>query len=420
MADLYRRCGCLVPGTKRTYPSLPSTPTEADKAAACPIMLKDTRHGSWGYSISGGRHPGTGKRIQVRRMGFATRDEANKKRAAKLLEIDSGDYRPDDKMTVGQYMTKWLESRIQDGLRPSTAFNYRRYVELDINPKIGAIKLSGLRKADVDKFLRGLRTDQRGAPTIKRIHAVLSSALTAAQRLDLITINPASKVALPRVEKPHMHVWSPDEVRTFLDAAATSRISPVFELALNTGMRRGELAGLKWEDINFTKRQLVVRQQRTQVGHDVVEGAIKTNAGQHRVISLGSDAIGALMAWQLQQDQERAEWGEAYEGDGWTFSYENGKPLRPEYISKTFDVIAARAKLPKIKFHDLRHTHASILAAAGTPLVIISKRLGHASVGITADLYTSMIDAANREAADAFESMIPAKGSEHKTSTNPA
>lgn len=135
---------------------------------------------------------------------------------------------------------------------------------------------------------------------------------------------------------------------------------------------------------------------------------MKTDSGQDRRISLGSEAIGALVAWKLRQDSERSAWADAWTDTGYVFTYENGLPVRPAQISRTFDNIVAASALPDARLHDLRHVHASLLLAGGVSIAIISKRLGHSTIAVTSDLYSHLLGDANRAAADAAESMLPA------------
>ena len=402
--------------TGRAYAVLPDRATAEQKAAACPLLLSDSKHGSWGFAVSGGSHAGTGKRIQVRKMGFATKRDAQQARAKVVDQIATGRFEVDQKTTVGSYLPSWLERRIQDGMRPSTARHYRRYVELDILPAIGALKLTELRKHHVDRFIQDMRAVGRRATTIHRIYAVLRSALSAAERLDLIDTNPAAKISLPAVTRSKTRIWEPSELETFLEAAGKVRLGPLFELATWTGLRRGELAGLRWDDVDMTGAELVVRQQRVRVGDEVLEGAVKTDSGQDRRVSLGRRAIAALLEWQMVQSTEKQAWDAAYSNGGWVFTYEDGRPLRPEHISRTFDTLVERAGLRHMRFHDLRHEHASLMLSSGVDIAVVSKRLGHSTIAITSDLYSHLLSDANRAAADAAESMLPPRGGTAHTS----
>ena len=406
MSDIYRRCGCRDADSKPFGP-LPDRATELQRAATCPTLLRDPKHGTWGFGLSGGTNPGTGKRIQVRKMGFGTKREAQQARAKAVDELATGRYRGDQKATLAEYLPAWLDRRVRDGLRPSTELMYRRYLEHDVVPALGRVRVAELRRFHVDRLVQDLTANGRGATTVRRIHAVISSAMTAAEQLDLIDFNPASKIALPATGRTKTKVWEPDVLVQFLDAANSNRLAPIFELAVFSGLRRGEIAGLRWVDVDLARRELVVRQQRVRVGGRTLEGAVKTNAGQDRKVSLGSEPIAALLSWKLQQDAEAAAWGAAYRSSGYVFTYEDGRPLRPAHISRTFDTIVERAGLPRISFHGLRHEHASLMLSAGVDIAVVSKRLGHSTIAVTSDLYSHLLADANRAAADAAESQLP-------------
>jgi integrase len=402
--DIYRRCGCRDAAGK-PYPALPDRPSPQAKAKACPKLLSDPKHGSYGYAISGGVDPVTGKRRQPRKMGFRTKAEAQKERAAALTEVTSGRWKGHQTVTVAEYLNSWLD-RVSSKLRPSTVNMYRRYVRDDIVPALGRVRLAELRRAQVDKFIRDLEKAGRGATTIRRIHATLSSALSTAETLDLVDYNAASKVALPSARKIKIAVWEPSVANVFLQKAAEYRLGPLFELAVHSGLRRGEICGLRWSDVDLDRRELAVRVQLTQLSSGTLEGPIKTDEGQDRVVSLGDEAVEALMVWKLRQDMERDALGRAYVESGRVFTYETGQQLLPQYVTRTFLSIAEAAGVPRIRFHDLRHLHASLLIAAGVPLAVISKRLGHTTISVTSDLYGHLLRDANRQAAEAVSALL--------------
>lgn len=406
MADIYRRCGCRR-SDGRLYPALPDRPSPANRAATCPRLSSDPKHGSWGFALSGGKDPGSGRRVQVRRMGYPTKRAAQAERARLVDQIATGRFRHDGGLTVGRWMPDWLDRRISEGLRPSTAVMYRRYVERDIVPALGSLRLSELRHHHVDRFLQNQLAAGRGTVTVRRIHAVLSSALSIAHRLQLVEANPVANIALPP-ERPHrQNVWEPAQVGLFLQAASTERLGPLFEIAVFTGLRRGELLGLQWGDVDLAEGELVVRRQRVDAGGHAVTGDAKTAAGQNRRVGLGPAAVAAFLAWRDIQDRDRATWENLYHGSDWIFTREDGSPLAPQYVTKRFEALVVRAQLPPMTFHGLRHQNASLMIAQGVDLAVVSKRLGHSSIAITNDLYGHLLRGANKAAAEAAEALVP-------------
>lgn len=394
--DVFRRCGCRDENGKQL-------------ATACPKLKTDAKHGTWSYSASAGSSAGSGKRQQLRKSGFTTKKAAQNALAAARTLATAGRLPTDTKLTVAQFLTTWLQRKEEDGLRPSTLAMYRSFVTNDLIPAMGKTKLVELTRHQVDAFVRGLPSEARGPATVRRVHATLSSAMSTAMRLGLIETNPATNVQLPQVKKFRAAMWEPEEAAQFLAAVAQLRLAPLFHMAVHTGMRRGELCGIRWEDVSFTERELVVRVQLTSIGGKVSEGAIKTDSGQDRRVSLDDSLMDTLTTWKLRQDGEREKWGPAYEDSGRVFTYENGRQLRPDLVSQVFGRVVKESKLTRIRFHDLRHLHASLLIAAKVPLAIVSKRLGHSTIAITADLYGHMLRDANREAAEAAASMLVPK-----------
>ena len=366
MADIYRRCGCRDENGARL-------------GIHCPKLVSDPKHGSWSFYIAAGIDPKTGKRRQIRRGGFATKREAQQERNKIAAKLDKGTYRAPSKLTYATFLDDWFKRRqtTGDGLKETTIDNYARYIVNDIQPTaLGRMQLPEIRRHHVNAFVDDLIDAGRGATTIRRIAAVVQGSLRDAAQSDLIDSNPASGIRLPKVIKKDFEPWSPAQVGAFLDAAAGHRLGPLFEVALFTGMRRGELLGLRWADVNLEARTIAVRNNRTQARQRIVEHSPKTSAGR-RIVDLSEQASAALMAWNIVQEADAAEWGTAYVRSGYVFTYENGEPLKPQYVTRLFDKVRGRAGLPKMTFHGQRHESASLLLAAGTDIALVSKMLGH-------------------------------------------
>ncbi|MEO5313174.1 tyrosine-type recombinase/integrase [Pseudarthrobacter sp. CC12] len=398
MAKVTRRCGCRDENGKQY-------------GAACP-KLKSYRHGTWGYRLSAGFNPVTGKRQYVTNYSFASSGDAEEamREAEKQLRGQVYDFK---KTTAAAYLTEWLDGQERHAqLKPSTLRMYKRYIHNDVVPAFGTkILLKDLRRPHVAGLIKALQDAGRGAVTIKRIHATLSSALTDAVQDGLLAENVAAGARLPKVEKKKIKVWEPSDAGRFLDAVAEHRLGAMFEVAVLTGMRRGELCGLRWQDIDLPGRRLFVRVQLVQVGKDIIEGTIKTDAGQDRVVALSDRAVAALIAWKIQQDQERQKWAEAYTDSRRVFTYEDGRQLRPGYVSKLFELTVKKLGLPMMRLHDLRHLHASLMLASGQDLAIVSKSMGHSNSQITRDLYAHMVGDAARNAVEGAASLLPARKS---------
>lgn len=291
----FRRCGCR--------------DKTGRQVKDCPRLGRERGHGSWTYRVDVGRDPVTLKRREQRKGGFKTKAAAEEQLAKVLASVSTGEHRHDAKQTVATYLPEWLDRKIADGLRPSSALMYRRYIDADIVPSLGLVRLGDLRPGHVERMLRDLANAGRGATTRRRIHAVLRSALSSAKRARLVTYNAASDVELPKLPRPKAHPWEPYELGTFLDHAAADRLGALFEVLAFTGLRRGEACALRWADVDPERGRLIVRSQLIQVDGKTIEVIPKTRSGDARRVDLGADTVAALMAHRLTQDLEHQQWG---------------------------------------------------------------------------------------------------------------
>jgi integrase len=350
--------------------------------------------------------------VQHRKSGFATRKAAQMARNDVAAKVDKGTFVAPAKESFAEYLDNWLPRRAAtgEGLKPTTLATYERYIRNDIKPSaLGAMLLTDIRTYHVNDFLAGLSEAGRGAVTVRRVAAVVQSAMRDAARSRRVEVNPATGLELPTVSKKKMQIWEPEQVGAFLDAAAGHRLGPLFELDMFTGLRRAELVGLRWADVDLPARRLTVRNTRVQADKQIVEQEdTKTDAGR-RIVELDDRAVGALIAWRLQQTAEAEQWGDLWASTGHVFTYEDGIPLKPQYVTRLFDKIRVQAGLPKLTLHGARHEHASLLIAAGADIAIVSKRLGHSSLTITSDLYTHLIGSASRNAAENASALVPSK-----------
>ncbi|HEY8651979.1 MAG TPA: site-specific integrase [Dermatophilaceae bacterium] len=316
-------------------------------------------------------------------------------------------------LTVQEYLESWLTSK--HALKPTTMALYTEFTTNYLVPHLGQIRLLELRAHHLDRMYEKITVGMRGRPlspsTIRRIHGVLRSALNTAVKRRLIPYNPAEHIELapenPKKPKP----WNPEQCRTFLERIATDRLANLYHLILITGMRRGESVGLRWQDLDLDRASLSVNQQITDVNGRSMVSTPKTKRGD-RVVYLDAETVVMLRRQQETQNLERTAWGPAWNEAGLVFTREDGSALRPEYATRHFQALAQDAGLPVIRLHDLRHTNASLALDAGVDLKVVSERLGHSQIAITADLYTHVNSGPGRAAADqiarALRRRIPA------------
>jgi len=378
------------------------------------------RGGSWAVVIDRGRDE-NGKRRRDWHSGYTSRAEAERARTELLRARDRGEYVAPSRLSFGDFLTKrWLpalEAAVTAGrLRPSTAAHYRRLVTAHIAPRLGHVPLRDLTPDLLARLygdlLEGGRRQAKGglSPTsVHSVHVTIHRALRDAVRWGLASRNVADLAA---ADAPHPvrrdvaeRSWSPEQLRAFLDAVRDDRLIALWTLAATTGMRRGELCGLRWADVDLPGGRLTVRRTRVVVDHVVVESGPKTAAGC-RSIALDPATVRVLQAHRKAQAAERLAWGPAYHPSDLVFTWENGEPLHPDLVRKTFQRLARQAGLPPIPFHGLRHAYASAGLAAGVDLKVMSSRLGHSSVAITADTYQHVREQQDQAAAERVAATI--------------
>jgi integrase len=373
----------------------------------CPRLATDRRHGSWMFvtdvpTITGGRK-------QVRRHGFATKKAAEEARDEVLGRVAVG-VAVDDRQTVAQYLDGWLAGKQR--IRPTTRRAYTAHTNNVWKPLIGHLPLEQLRHEHVIVAVRRIiaEADERGRPlkvsSVSRMLGTLRAALGVAVKTRRLTHNPAQYVELPEYAKPEFVPWSLEEAGRFLDIIQAERLAALYELAMLEGLRRGELCGLRWADVDLEVGVIRIRNNRVDVAGTIFEGRPKTKSGE-RIIEIGGRTVEVLLGWQVRQNLERAEWGAAWSDTGYVFTRADGQPLRPEYVSRHFAKLIAKAKVPEIPLHGLRHMSASLQLVAGVPEATVSKRMGHSNGRITRELYGHLLGGVGRAASDAASALIP-------------
>ena len=217
--------------------------------------------------------------------------------------------------------------------------------------------------------------------------------------------NVASLADSPRPTSDKSEVWSPAQLRTFLCSVEGARLYALWILAATTGMRRGELAGLRWADVDLKAGRVRISQTRVSVGYQVVTTTPKS-ASSTRGFALDPNTVAALKSWHVQHRRERLAWGPAWTNSGLVFGREDGRPYHPQRITQMFLRDAKAAKLPGIRLRDVRHSYVTAALEAGVPLKVISGRLGHSSINITANLYQHVTEQVDQDAADRTAAFI--------------
>lgn len=390
------------------------------KDTAKPTRTRRSPGEGYVYQIRPGRHrgevqytarDGTARRIRV--YG-ATAKEARAKLDDRRLELRASAPHPDANTTVEAYLTGWLEAR-QRTVRPSTWRTHESYVRVYLIPTLGRRKLGELTSKDVAVALATFARDGRpggtkerpsrpvSAVTVNHIRATLRAALTDAQRDGLVARNAAAGADPHHVDHRPITYLTPRELNTLLDATADSDLGPFYALAATTGLRRGELLGLRWSDVTDAG-VMSVRQAMTRQGDGGWAPGDVKSVRSRRTIPLPTRARQAIETQRTRQRFAERAAGKAWHNPhGLAFTDALGGAILPEYVSHRFarDVVAAGVR--RVRFHDLRHSAATTLLAAGVPLAVIADWLGHSNVSITAAAYAAVVPELMTAAADAMD-----------------
>lgn len=380
---------------------------------------------TWSYVIRV-PNPATGMSKPSWVGGFATEAEAKAARDKARVAIRDGQFVARNRITVAAYLTEWLAAHEVE-VKPKTHEDYRSLIDNHVTPRIGRMPIQSVRPATLSGlYATLLREGGKGgrplsARTVTYVHAVLRKAFNDAVLTDqIIATNPAARAKRPRVDATAGvvdRVWTAAQLRTFLDAASSDRLHALLHVAAYTGARRGELLYLRWTDVDLDgdNPAVVIRGTVSVVGGKRVEGT--TKSGRVRVVGLDRATVDVLRAWRQRQDDEREFAASSWLGDGRVFLTELGRQLPPHRAAETMRrVIDAHnaaggvPHLPVIRFHDLRHTHATLLLRAGVPVHVVAARLGHADPAITLRVYAHVLRDQAWSAAQSFADLVDQDG----------
>jgi integrase len=373
---------------------------------------KDPKTGTWSFVIDDPRHE---SRKQVRRRGFATKNEALAELNRIAANIAAGTHVDVSSLTVETYLRDWLTNTLPVTVAESTAFSYRRNLETHVIPRIGGVKLQKLTGPMLNRLYSDLlapganrRTPDKGLSrkTVNYVATILHRAFGDAVRHGLLARNPADLADPPTarrqsVNRETVKVWTAGQLGGFLrqSEAESDRDFALWRLIASTGMRRGEALGLRWSDLELEASTVTITQQLTVVNHELVVTAPKT-AASLRTVALDDRTVAALRSHRARRAEERLllGLGQASPTD-LVFAEPNGDPLHPEATSKRFDRRAKRYGLPHIGVHGLRHTWATLALQSGVHPRVVQERLGHSSIAVTLGIYSHVLDGQDLGAA---------------------
>ncbi|OPY55788.1 MAG: putative prophage phiRv2 integrase [Pelotomaculum sp. PtaU1.Bin035] len=353
-----------------------------------------------------------GRRRRIYKNVRGTKADAQKLLAKLLTELDNGTYIEPDKITLGDYLRDWMKTYVEANLSPTTVDSYRINVEKHIIPYIGRVPLQELKPMQLQKLYRSLlesgRADGKGglsARSVRYVHRNIHEALDHAVRMQLVTRNVAELVTLPKARPYKAKVYGEQELIYLMRAAQGTDMELPISLAVALGLRRGELLGLRWGDVDFDQKCITVNNNLVQTRKGSISKDPKSESS-NRTIDLPESLIILLKKHKKIQAEYRLLLGRAYNNGGHVCCKPDGSPYCPGYYSKKFKRFLKEKGFSHIRLHDLRHANATLMLKYGVPAKVASTRLGHSSIAITLDLYSHVLSDMQKEVAEKIDTGI--------------
>lgn len=368
------------------------------------------RNDTWTYVIYLGRDPVTGKKKYKSKDGYRLKKEAQVKLTEALESINSGIFVDTKNITVKDYLLKWLKDYAENNVKYKTYVSYQGTVENHLIPNLGNYKLDKLNPSIIQNYYTScINQNNLSNTSILYNHKILKQAINQAIKWQILKSNPCDAVTPPRKNKPKLKTLTVDEIEKVLNFCENKHIYIVIFLALGTGMRRGEICGLKWVDVDLQKGMIYVQDSlQRKKGESPELASVKTDNSK-RAIAIAISTLSYLKQIKKRQKTEKIFLGENYKDDDFVCAWEDGRPTSPDYVTNKFSKIIKALGLDGIRFHDLRHTHATFMLKADVHPKIVSERLGHSSVSITLDIYSHAMPTMQIEAAEKLEQAMFSK-----------
>jgi len=366
----------------------------------------------WEARYTVGRDPGTGKQIQ-RSVYGKSQKEVRQKLTAIVKDIDSGTYLPPQKMKLSDWLNIWLNEYAAHSVKPNTLLEYKVQIKNQIVPALGFVQLQALNTHSIQKLYNNLLAGSKDRPplspkTVRNCHGILHKALQQAVKLRYISFNPAASCELPRREKKQVQPLNESEIKRFLEALDGEPYKNLFIVALFTGARQGELLGLQWSAVNFAEGTITIDKQLIKIrekGGAYMLASTKTD--NIRVITPAPTVMEALNDERIKQAGNNLKsYGAFNNPDNLVFTDELGKHLVARTVEKHFKKIVEKIGIPEKRFHDLRHTYATMALKSGNNIKDVQANLGHSTALTTLDLYSHVTTEMKKESAARMENLI--------------
>lgn len=368
--------------------------------------VRARKNGKWEYVIPNGKNL-NGSRRRITGGGFVDEETARKAMVKRLYEVHANLYVEPSKETVYNFFSTWIAQK-KSQLRTSTYSNYMGYFNNHIAPNLGNILLGKLKTQHIQQLYMQMH-GKNSARTIRHLHTLLKQGLNRAVKLKIITENPAEDCLLPKIESEQFECWTADELRHFLDIAKSSRWYLAFLITAYTGARLGEILALRWECIDFNKGTITIKNSLTRAERGFQVGQTKTRSSI-RNIKLPATVLREIqLLKEVQNVGPRKNLVDARvfnQPKDFVIHTYDGNCLNPHNFIREWRSLIKKSKLRKIRFHDLRHTHATLLLEAGINMKAVSHRLGHSTVNMTLDTYSHLTPKMEAGITEALENML--------------
>jgi integrase len=367
----------------------------------------------WYWVIEAGND--SGKRKRYKKRGFKTKKAAEEAEAVARVQIANGTYVEASSETVAQLLERWLTTVARHNVRPTTYEDYEGTIRIHLVPYLGNIKVQKLTPGRLQTFYSERIDAGVGTRSLQLAHRRLSQALDMAVRESIVSRNVCQIVGSPKHKPRTGQSWTEEEAIRFLETAEKHRLHPLWALELATGLRRGELLGLRWQDVDLDAGTIHIRQAISILKGAPIVTEPKTPAAR-RKIGLPPDVAEAMREHRKAWVARRLA-ASTWEGD-LVFCTRDGKPLNPNNLYRDYNQLIAEAGVPRIRLHDARHTHGTLMSAAGVSIRAVADRLGHARTSVTLDTYSHVLPKMRDEATAAIDAALFQKRRKLDSRTN--
>lgn len=364
----------------------------------------------WQITIELPKDPISGKRVRRYRSVDGSKKDAERAMHEFIREIEKGYYMTDSKITIAEWLDTWLEVYITPNVSPTTLSRYEGMIKRYIKPLIGHIQVQQLTTLAVQAWVNSLKVSpitqkEMAVATIKHSYHVLKGSLDKAVLAGIIPRSPCSGIMLPKGQKKPAVVYDEAQIKQLIAAAKGTEMEIVIDIELCLGLRRGELLGLQWDDIDFEKNQIHVVRNRVVVNGKSIVKDPKTESSR-RTVDVPVQLIQKLRQHKTNCIANRLRLGKDYTVTDFVIVHPDGRPIYPEYLSQLFTKLQKKADLPKCRFHDLRHLCASIMLMQGVNVKVAQEHLGHKDISTTMNIYSHVLPSVAKEAAQKIGALI--------------